>query len=210
MMTNWKNHRKFYQAFKTINRTLEGDISGLTKKERLNLERDREKLERALGGIKEMGNLPDILFVIDTNKEALAIQEASKLGVPIVAVVDSNSNPVGIDYAIPGNDDAMRAISMYCDLVVAAILDGLQVSLTQTGIDIGEAEEPQSETLVEAPVSHDANVDLKAPSAKETQSDDSSGESEPAPACQASEAVSDHAPETNEEADQTKPEANAN
>ena len=180
MMTNWKTIENSIKRLKQLNDRLQGDVSGLTKKERLNLGRDREKLERALGGIKEMGNLPDILFVIDTNKESLAIQEASKLGVPIIAVVDSNSNPTGIDYPIPGNDDAMRAISMYCDLVVAAILDGLQVSLTQTGIDIGEASEPLGETLASPKEASDEEADLKAPTDKESQTDDIVGENDSA------------------------------
>src|SRR3546814_5555458 len=102
---------------------------------------EREKLERALGGIKEMGGLPDILFVIDTNKESLAIQEANKLGIPVVAVLDSNCSPDGVQFPIPGNDDAMRAVSMYCELIAASILDGLQAEMMASGEDIGESAE---------------------------------------------------------------------
>ena len=109
--------------------------------------RERDKLERALGGIKEMGGLPDILFVIDTNKEAIAVEEACKLSIPVVAVVDSNCNPQGIAYPIPGNDDAIRAIAIYCDLVSAAVLDGLQQEAIATGADIGEAAELPAEQL---------------------------------------------------------------
>jgi small subunit ribosomal protein S2 len=109
----------------------------LTKRELLELTRDRDKLERALGGIKEMGGLPDILFVIDTNKEAIAVAEANTLRIPVVAILDSNSSPDGIAYPIPGNDDAMRAIHLYCDLVAGSVLDGLQAELAASGVDIG-------------------------------------------------------------------------
>ena len=109
----------------------------MTKRELLELTRDRDKLERALGGIKEMGGLPDILFVIDTNKEAIAVPEANKLNIPVVAILDSNSSPDGIAYPIPGNDDAMRAIHLYCELVSGAVLDGLQAELAASGADIG-------------------------------------------------------------------------
>ena len=111
--------------------------SGLTKRELLELTRDRDKLERALGGIKEMGGLPDILFVIDTNKEAIAVAEANTLRIPVVAILDSNSSPDGIAYPIPGNDDAMRAVHLYSELVASAVLDGLQAELSASGIDIG-------------------------------------------------------------------------
>ena len=120
---------------------------GLTKKERLQLTRERDKLERALGGIKEMGGLPDVLFVIDTIKESIAIKEASKLGIPVIAVVDSNSDPDGIPFPIPGNDDAMRAIEMYCQLISDAILDGLQQEMISSGADIGAGEEAPREGL---------------------------------------------------------------
>jgi small subunit ribosomal protein S2 len=113
----------------------------LTKKEGLNLTREREKLERALGGIKDMGGVPDLLFVIDTNKEAIAIQEARKLGIPVVAVVDSNSNPEGITFPIPGNDDASRALALYCDLVARAVIDGLSEAQGSHGVDVGASAE---------------------------------------------------------------------
>ena len=127
MLTNWRDHlatRSSGCASWTDGSA--NPVQGLTKKETLQLTRERDKLERALGGIKEMGGLPDILFVIDTNKEAIAVAEANKLGIPVVAILDSNSDPTGIAFPIPGNDDAMRAISLYCDLVVEAVLDGLQ------------------------------------------------------------------------------------
>jgi len=121
----------------------------LTKRELLELTRDRDKLERALGGIKEMGGLPDILFVIDTNKEAIAVAEANTLRIPVVAILDSNSSPDGIAYPIPGNDDAMRAIHMYCDLVSGSVLDGLQAELTASGIDIGARTVLPAETVAD-------------------------------------------------------------
>ncbi len=123
----------------------------------MELTRDRDKLERALGGIKEMGGLPDILFVIDTNKEAIAVQEANKLRIPVVAILDSNSSPDGIAYPIPGNDDAMRAIHLYSDLVSGSVLDGLQAELAASGIDVGARAElpeqpvPEEEGLGDEP-----------------------------------------------------------
>ncbi len=146
MLTNWKTISISIKRLKDLDEQLSGEIQGLTKKELLNLTRERDKLERALGGIREMGGLPDILFIIDTNKEQLAIQEANKLGIPIVAILDSNCNPDGVQFPIPGNDDAMRAISLYCDLVGGAVLTGLQAELVASGEDIGASEEP----LIEA------------------------------------------------------------
>jgi small subunit ribosomal protein S2 len=135
---------------------LAGETQGLTKKEVLNLTRDREKLERALGGIKDMGGLPDILFVIDTNKEKLAVEEANKLGIPVIAVLDSNSDPAGVTYPVPGNDDAIRAITLYCDLVAAAVLDGISAELGASGADLGAAAEPTIDALPEADAEHAA------------------------------------------------------
>jgi len=144
----------------------EGPQEGLTKKELLGLEREREKLERSLGGIKEMGDVPDIIVVIDTNKESIAIQEAGCLNIPVVAVLDSNCAPDGIAYPIPGNDDAMRAIRLYCDLMVGAVLDGLQQSLSASGVDVGESEAPMEEAL---PVAEEAApvAEESAPAAEE-------------------------------------------
>ena len=119
----------------------------LTKKETLRLTRERDKLDRALGGIKNMGGIPDMMFVIDTNKESIAIQEANKLGIPVVAIVDSNCDPDGITYPIPGNDDAGRAITLYCDLLSRAVLDGFERSEGAAGVDIGAAVEPIAEVL---------------------------------------------------------------
>lgn len=136
-LTNWQTISNSIKRLRSIEETLNAGAQGLTKKEALNLTREQEKLERALGGIKEMGGVPDLLFVIDTNKEAIAIQEANKLGIPVVAVVDSNSNPEGIAFPIPGNDDASRAIALYCDLVARAVIDGISAAQGSSGVDIG-------------------------------------------------------------------------
>lgn len=149
MMTNWQTISNSIRQLRDLDERLGGELVGLTKKETLQLTRERDKLERALGGIKEMGGLPDILFVIDTNKEALAIAEANKLKIPVVGILDSNSDPNGINYPIPGNDDALRAISLYCDLIVDAVLDGIQQEMIEAGVDLGESEEPVDEDLDE-------------------------------------------------------------
>jgi len=147
MLTNWQTISQSIHRLREMDEKLADENIGLTKKERLQLTRERDKLERALGGIKEMGGLPDVLFVIDTIKEAIAIKEASKLGIPVIAVVDSNSDPDGIPFPIPGNDDAMRAIEMYCQLISDAILDGLQQEMISSGADIGAGEEAPREDL---------------------------------------------------------------
>ena len=153
MLTNWKTISLSIKRLREIEeRVASGNVAGLTKKEQLNLAREQEKLERALGGIKEMGGLPDILFIIDTNKEALAVQEANKLGIPVVAILDSNSDPAGVTYPIPGNDDALRAIQTYCDLVSGAVLSGIQAEMTRGGADLGEQAEAPVEDLVEEEV----------------------------------------------------------
>ena len=141
-LTNWQTISNSIKRLRSIEETLgSGQGSGLTKKELLNLLRERDKLERSLGGIKEMGGLPNMLFVVDTNKEAIAIQEARKLGIPVTAILDSNSDPDGIAYPIPGNDDAARAIALYCDLVARAVIDGLSESQVAAGVDVGAAED---------------------------------------------------------------------
>ncbi|HLS19225.1 MAG TPA: 30S ribosomal protein S2, partial [Paracoccaceae bacterium] len=126
-----------------------GEMQGFTKKERLNLERERSKLHASLGGISEMGGVPDMLFVIDTNKEALAIAEAKKLGIPVVAILDSNSDPEGVTYPIPGNDDASRALALYCDLAARAVIDGMAKQLDAAGFDLGELEDVPLEDALE-------------------------------------------------------------
>lgn len=140
MLTNWSTVSQSIRRLRDLESRFEsGEINQLTKKETLQLTREQEKLERTLGGIKEMGGIPDMLFILDTNKEAIAVQEANRLGIPVVAVVDSNASPDGVDYIVPGNDDAMRAITFYCELVQAAVLDGLQTELMKSGGDAGAA-----------------------------------------------------------------------
>jgi small subunit ribosomal protein S2 len=140
MLTNWSTVSQSIRRLRDLEARFEsGEINQLTKKETLQLTREQEKLERTLGGIKEMGGIPDMLFILDTNKEAIAVQEANRLGIPVVAVVDSNASPDGVDYIVPGNDDAMRAITFYCELVQAAVLDGLQTELMKNGGDAGAA-----------------------------------------------------------------------
>ncbi len=149
MLTNWKTVSGSIKRLKEIEAKEEkGELEGLTKKERLNLTREREKLFASLGGIQDMNGRPDIMFVIDTLKEQLAIKEANRLGIPVVAICDSNSNPDDIDYVIPGNDDAIRAIQLYCDLVSAAVLDGMQEELAAAGVDLGASEEAPAEAVV--------------------------------------------------------------
>ena len=146
-LTNWKTISASIRRLRQLDEILAGEAQGRTKKELLTLTREREKLNQALGGIKEMGGTPDLLFVIDTNKEQIAIAEARKLGIPIVAVVDTNCNPDGIDFVIPGNDDAGRAITLYCDLVARAAIDGIERSQAAHGVDIGAMEKPLAEVL---------------------------------------------------------------
>ena len=150
MLTNFKTISLSIKRLKELDDRIVEPGAGLTKRELLELTRGRDKLERALGGIKEMGGLPDILFVIDTNKEAIAVLEATKLKIPVVAVLDSNSSPDGIAYPIPGNDDAMRAIHLYCELVSGAVLDGLQAEMAASGIDLGERDEAPAEPALAA------------------------------------------------------------
>jgi small subunit ribosomal protein S2 len=149
MLTNFKTISLSIRRLRELDEKITQQQSGLTKRELLELTRERDKLERALGGIKEMGGLPDILFVIDTNKEAIAVREANTLKIPVVAILDSNSSPEGIAYPIPGNDDAMRAIHLYCDLVAGSVLDGLQAEMAASGVDVGAAEQVQDEDLPE-------------------------------------------------------------
>ncbi len=136
-LTNWQTVSQSIQRLKNIDEAAERGFDGLTKKERLNAEREQTKLQASLGGIREMGGVPDMLFIIDVNKEDLAIQEAKKLGIPVVAIVDTNCSPDGVDYVIPGNDDAARAIALYTDLVARAALDGMTTQLQKAGVDLG-------------------------------------------------------------------------
>jgi small subunit ribosomal protein S2 len=147
-LTNWKTISESIKRLRKLDEMLNsGEAQGYTKKERLTLTRERDKLNRALGGIKDMGGLPDLLFVIDTNKEDIAIKEARRLGIPVAAVVDTNCNPDGITYVVPGNDDAGRAITLYCDLISKAAIDGIGRAQGEMGIDVGAAAEPVAEEV---------------------------------------------------------------
>ncbi len=162
MLTNWKTISNSIQRLRKLDELLAGGAVGLTKKERLMMSRERDKLEKALGGIKDMGGTPDLLFVIDTNKEQLAIKEAQRLGIPVVAIVDTNCDPDGIAYPIPGNDDAGRAIALYCDLISRAAVDGISRGQGASGADIGAAEAPMMETLPGADAAAVAGFELLA------------------------------------------------
>jgi small subunit ribosomal protein S2 len=143
MLTNWKTISASINRLRKLDEMLaSGESQGYTKKERLTLQRERDKLDRALGGIKDMGGLPDLIFVIDTNKEDIAIKEARRLSIPVAAVVDTNCNPDGINFVVPGNDDAGRAIQLYCDLVSKAAIDGISRAQGEMGVDLGAAERP--------------------------------------------------------------------
>lgn len=163
MMTNWKTMSKSITRLREIDDILaKGDETGLKKKELLMMQREGTKLELALGGIKDMGGQPDALFIVDVNQEDIAVQEANKLGIPVFAIVDSNSNPDGVDFPIPGNDDALRAITLYCDLMCEAVLDGISAEMASAGKDAGLA----------------VDVDVKVPAAKKA---DSKAKAEKAP-----------------------------
>lgn len=147
-LTNWKTISESIKRLRKLDELLaSGEGHGYTKKERLTLTREKEKLDRALGGIKDMGGLPDLLFVIDTNKEDIAIKEARRLGIPVAAIVDTNCNPDGITFVVPGNDDAGRAITLYCDLIAKAAIDGISRAQGEMGIDLGAAEKPVVEDV---------------------------------------------------------------
>ncbi|MCW3797465.1 30S ribosomal protein S2 [Sphingomonas sp. BN140010] len=148
MLTNWKTISNSIKRLKSLEEQLSGDTAGLTKKEVLQLTRERDKLEKSLGGIRDMGGLPDVMFVIDTNKEELAIKEANVLGIPVVAILDSNSNPQGIAFPVPGNDDASRAIRLYCETIASAANSGKAGGAQSRGQDVGEMAEPPMEAAV--------------------------------------------------------------
>jgi len=166
-LTNWQTVSNSINRLKALDEKLAGgEVEGLTKKERLGMEREQAKLQASLGGIREMGGVPDLLFIIDVNKEDLAIAEARKLGIPVVAVVDTNCSPDGVDYIIPGNDDAARAISLYCDLVARAALDGMSAQMGAAGFDLGEMEDaPVEEAVAEEAVAVEAPAE-EAPAAE--------------------------------------------
>ena len=188
-LTNWQTISNSIKRLRELETMLDGDgAGGLTKKEILNLTRERQKLERALGGIKEMGGVPEMMFVVDTNKESIAIAEAKTLGIPVVAILDSNCDPDGIDYPIPGNDDAARAIELYCDLISKAAIAGIEEGNISAGVDLGAAEEPGVEAVleeaVEAAVEAVAETPVEevaeAPAAEEAPTEEAPAEEAPA------------------------------
>ena len=150
MLTNWQTISQSIRRLKELEERLSGDMVGLTKKEALQLTRQRDKLALSLGGIQDMGGLPNLVVVLDVNRDDLAVAEANRLGVPVIGVLDTNSNPEGVDLPIPGNDDATRAIRLYCDLIAEAVLDGIQAELEATGVDLGAAEVTPEEAVAEA------------------------------------------------------------
>ena len=147
MLTNWKTISGSIKRFKTMEEQLAGDTAGLTKKEILKLTRERDKFELSLGGIRDMGGLPDVIFVIDVNKEELAIKEANVLGIPVVAILDTNTDPSGIAFPVPGNDDASRAILLYCNAIADTIIEARQGRQANQGLDLGAMDEPPMETF---------------------------------------------------------------
>jgi len=181
MMTNWNTVSQSIRRLRDLESRLESEeVNALTKKEALQLSREQEKLEKTLGGIKEMGGLPDLLFIIDTNKEAIAVAEANTLGIPVIAVVDSNANPDGVDFPVPGNDDALRAISLYCDLVAGAVLDGLKTEMIREGVDIGADETPVEEAVSEDAAPAEAASDTAEDAPAEVVAEEASaGEEQP-------------------------------
>jgi small subunit ribosomal protein S2 len=155
MLTNWKTISGSIKRLKSLEEQLAGDTSGLTKKEVLQLTRELEKLEMSLGGIRDMGGIPAVMFVIDANKEELAIKEANVLGIPVVAILDSNVDPNGIAFPIPGNDDASRAVRLYCDAVAQAAMSGRGEGVVDSGADFGAMAEPPAEAVAEEPAAEE-------------------------------------------------------
>lgn len=182
-LTNWRTVSGSIARLRELESLLDGGGEGRVKKELLNLQRERDKLELSLGGIKDMGSIPDIIFVIDTNKEAIAILEARKLNIPIIAILDTNSDPDGITYPIPGNDDAARAIQTYCDLIADAVLDGLAAGQSAAGVDLGAAVNPEEPMLREAKAPKAAKVEAEVvPAEAEAVAEEMIAAAEPAAA----------------------------
>jgi len=178
MLTNWSTVSQSIRRLREMEERLDSEeANSLTKKEKLQLTRERDKLEKTLGGIKEMGGLPDLIFVIDTNKEDIAVKEANVLKIPVVAVVDSNANPDGVDYVIPGNDDALRAISLYCDLVAGSVIEGLKKEIIRDGGDMGEDTAPVEDAIAVNAVVEEAPAE--AAPAEEAQAEEAPAEVAP-------------------------------
>ncbi len=164
-LTNWNTVSNSIKRLNELNKILEAETAGLTKKELLKMTREQNKLDRAIGGIKDMGGIPNLIFIIDTNKESLAVAEAKKLGIPVVAILDSNSNPDGIDFPIPGNDDASRAIELYCDLISRAALDGISQAHGDAGFDLGESADLPEDVVAEVEAATDEEIETPAEAA---------------------------------------------
>ncbi len=200
-LTNWKTISNSIKRLRVLEELFEGETQGLTKKELLRLTRERNKLERALGGIKDMGGVPDLIFVIDTNKEMIAIAEARKLNIPVIAIVDTNCDPDDVTHPVPGNDDAGRAISLYCDLIAKAAIDGIEKAQNVSGIDVGAAAEPAAENF--GPVNGTAESKVVAQPMAEAKATEADGKTTPAEAKdqkpEADEAIAEKAAEKIEE-----------
>jgi small subunit ribosomal protein S2 len=168
MLTNWKTVSQSIHRLKAYEDRLQQENLKLTKKEILKLTREHDNLERSLGGIRDMGGVPDILFVLDVNKEHIAVKEANTLGIPVVAILDSNSDPTGITYPVPGNDDAMRSIDLYCRLVADAALSGMKEQMRSVGIDLGESAEIRAELIEGIEAFSSEGVEVKSLKAKKT------------------------------------------
>ncbi|MCB9991422.1 MAG: 30S ribosomal protein S2 [Rhodospirillales bacterium] len=169
MMTNWNTISKSINRLRELEDLLGGDMSGYTKKEQLMMSRERDKLELSIGGIKEMGGIPDALFIIDTNMEDIAVAEANNLGIPVFAILDTNSDPHGVDYPVPGNDDAFRAIELYCDLVAGAVLDGLQAEMAKAGADKDQKPQPKEKLPAKGKAKEEAAEEKKSEDEAETE-----------------------------------------
>lgn len=204
MLTNWNTISNSIKRLKSLEEILANPESGLTKKERLLRTRERDKLERALGGIKNMPGLPSMMFVIDTNKEQIAIKEANRLGIPVVAVVDTNCDPDGIAFPIPGNDDAGRSVSLFCDLISRAALDGISRNKTDLGVDLGAAEVAPVEPVLEAAAAEEVTAEVAeavaAPAEETATGEETATEEAPAEAAAAEEAPAEDAPAEDAEA----------
>ena len=199
-LTNWKTVSGSIARLRELEGLLENEGQGRTKKELLQLTRERDKLELSLGGIKDMGGIPDLMFVIDTNKEAIAIQEARKLNIPVIAILDTNSNPDGITYPIPGNDDAARAIQLYCDLLADAVLDGLAAGQSASGVDLGASEAPMEPTLArELTPKAVAEPEVSAPEAAALEAEMTGAAAEPETTAAEAETAEDGAAAASEE-----------
>jgi small subunit ribosomal protein S2 len=199
-LTNWRTVSGSIARLREVDGLLAGEGQGRTKKELLQMTRERDKLELSLGGIKDMGGIPDLMFVIDTNKEAIAIQEARKLNIPVIAILDTNSNPDGITYPIPGNDDAARAIQLYCDLLADAVLDGLAAGQSASGVDLGASEAPMEPTLArELTPKAVAEPEVSAPEAAALEAEMTGATAEPETTAAEAETAEDGAAAASEE-----------